>query len=134
MFRKYSAPNILFVILLFSTLSMLSLVLARPHGQHGGTVKKAGNYFIEMKIEEKTLTAYLLTNKQKAVDPKDLFGDARFLFPDSTEITIPLKPTKEDFFTCETPEKFYECRITFNYLGKLLSAKFANPVQLVSKK
>jgi hypothetical protein len=127
----YNRPNIFFVILFFATLTLIARIVAKPHGPHGGTVQKAGEYYIEMKTPEKKFYAYLLDKKFKTISNKDLSGNARFFFPDSTTFDIPLKPAEENAFTCLVPGNFYACNITFNFMGNSISAKFSNPKQIV---
>jgi len=134
MLSKFYRPNMIFVILLFSTLGMISLVFSRPQSPHGGTLKKAGDYYIEMKNADRLFNAYLLTKKLKPINTKDIFGVVKFHLPDSTDIDIQLKPFAKDGFSCESPVGFYSCKITFNVVGTSVSAQFANPTQIVLKK
>jgi hypothetical protein len=131
--QRSHRPNILFVILFFSTLGMISLVLSRPRGPHGGVVKKADNYFIEIKTFEKDFTAYLLTQKLRSVDTKEVAGEVKFYFPDSTDVNIPLKP-KDDGFVCIAPGGFSSCKVSFTSVGKTVTARFEKQTQLVYKK
>ena len=124
-------PNLFFVILFFITLTVIARIVAKPHGPHGGIVQKAGEYYIEMKNPEKKFYAYLLDKKFKTISNKDVSGNARFLFSDSTTFDIPLKPAEENAFTCVVPGDFYKCKITFAVSGNSISAKFDNPKQIV---
>ena len=133
MYKTYEAPNIIFVVLLLGGLSMLSLILARPQGPHGGIIKKSGNYLIEMKVSENILSTYFITKKSKPVSVTAVSGEVKFSFADNADLIVPLKAITETRFICETPSGFSECVITFNYLGKAISAKFSNTVQPASK-
>ncbi|HXB41854.1 MAG TPA: hypothetical protein VNZ49_15035 [Bacteroidia bacterium] len=134
MFKKIKWANILFVILFFGILGMTSLVLSKPKNSHDGTLKKAGNYFIEMKNAGKKIYAYLLDKKLKLADTKNTSGEVKLLFADSTYLYIPLQLQKDTAFTCEAPTGFYLCKITFKVAGKIISAKFENQDKFVLKK
>jgi len=134
---KSDLKSTLIVILLFSTLGLISFVLSpiQTQGPHGGTLKKAEGYFIEMKNFEKILSVYLLNEKLKAVPVKDVSGEVKLFFADHTDIIIPLKHSSEDVFTCKLPEGMFSYKVTFNgVISKPISATFENSGQVVLKK
>lgn len=130
---KIGRPGFFLVLFFCSTLCLFSLILSHPRNPHDGVIRKAGNYFIEMKTGEKKLYAYLLDKKLKLIDATGVTGEARFLFPDSTDVNVPLTLLGKDTFTCETPAGYSACRITFNIKGKSVFANFGAPAEVVLK-
>lgn len=132
---KSDLKSTLMVILLFSTLGLISFVLSpkQTQGPHGGTLKKAGGYFIEIKNFEKILSVYLLDQKLKPVKIKGITGEVKLIFADNTDMTIPLKNTEERF-TCKLPEGMFFCKIMFKVNDKPVSATYENAGQVVLKK
>jgi|ERR1700741_235277 len=124
----------LFVFLFFYTVGMISLILSRPQGPHGGVIKKAGDYFIEMKNSETVFNAYLLNQKLEPVNIQNVFGEVKFIFPDSTDMLIQLRQEENDVFVCDPPKGFFTCKVTFTIIGKSVSAKFVNSIQTAFKK
>ncbi|MGZ3904006.1 MAG: hypothetical protein ACXVC6_09940 [Bacteroidia bacterium] len=115
-------------------LSVASWIFLKPQGPHGGVVKKADNFYIEMKSDEKNLSAFLFDRKLKAVEAIDLQGDVRFHLQDSTDVSVPLTRLDGNEFKCVPPTGFYSCRVTFRITGKSISANFFNPLQVVLKR
>src|SRR4051812_37856045 len=103
-------------------------------GPHGGIVKKADNYFIEMINPEKFLSAYLLDKSMKTISNKGISGDVKFFLPDSSIFDVQLKPSSDDAFTGEGIPGFYTCKVTFNIFGRSVSAKFDNVTLIAFKK
>jgi hypothetical protein len=104
-------------------------------GPHDGIVKEAGDYNIEIKNSEPTLYAYLLDKKLKPIANKGILCEARFLFSDSTNVNIHLKPYGNEGFSMESSAlKYNSYRIYFNVNGKMVSAQFENESLIVEKK
>ncbi|MBA2612057.1 MAG: hypothetical protein H0U95_08805 [Bacteroidetes bacterium] len=95
-------------------------------GPHGGSIKNAGNYFIEIKQVDKFLNAYLLDKKLKNMNNKDILGAVKYFFKDSTTFDFKLQPTNASGFTCEGLSGFSVCKVTFTVLGNSVGAKFEN--------
>src|ERR1700739_4231650 len=134
MLQKPKNLNILVAFMLLTVLGIFSFVASgNKQGPHGGIVKKADNYFIEMKCAENFLYTYLLNDRLKTVDATDLMCEVKFSFPDSTDIRSQLKPNNDDGFICPAPIGFFSCKITFVAIGKSVSAEFLNPIQVVNK-
>lgn len=123
---------ILLFILLASTLISLK-IFQSTYGPHGGVVKPAGVYHIEMKNPYGNLYAYLLEADSKPILNKGISCKARYYLPDSTSTEVDLKPFGDDGFTAETTIRFYICKITFDVFGKSVSAKFENENPIVQK-
>ena len=127
---------VLIGLLVVIMVTLNSLRIFQPIvGPHGGIVKQAGAYSIEMKENYPDFYAYLFVNNFKPVSNKGITCQARFILPDNTNIDVLLKPFGEDGFTAESGAfKFYSCRIYFNVFGKTVSAQFENENPIVQKK
>ncbi len=106
------------------SLGGISLALTKQESPHGGIIKDAEGYFIEMKSSGKNLSIYLLNKKYQSIGTKNVMGKAQFFLSDSTSIDIPLKRLNENAFTCVAPSGYITCKVTFNVMGKSVSAKF----------
>ena len=126
------------IIVLIIIAALVLLVSQNPFrsstGPHGGIVKPAGNYQIEVNNPYGNLYAYLLDIESKPIKNKKITCSVRYYFPDDTTTDMDLKPFGDDGFMTETTIKFYSCKITFNLQGKSVSAKFENESQIVQKK
>jgi len=131
---KLLRPHFFFVILFFVMAVLVAGVASKKQGPHGGVVKRAENYFIEMKSADRKLYVYLLEKGLKTISNKGLLAEADFFFPDSTVQNVPLKPENYEAFVCETPLNYHACKITFKVAGKLVFAKFNNPLKIVRHK
>lgn len=122
--------------ILIWTLSTLLLVSLKPAtGPHNGIVKPAGEYNIEMKNTYDYFFAYLLDKNQEPIPNKGMQCEVKFIHPDTTSTTIPLKPFEEDGFSSAIHSiKFSSCRVYFRVKGKLISAQFDNQNLIVQKK
>ncbi len=102
-------------------------------GPHGGIVKKADNYFIEITNPDKFFFVYLLDKNSKTISNKGISADVKFFLPDSSIFNVQLKPSADDAFTGSGVPEFYACRVTFNVFGKSVSAKFENMASVAKK-
>lgn len=112
---------------------LIAGVVGKTQGPHGGALKKSGNSYIEMKTVEKKLFAYLLDKKLRTLPNRDVLGEVRFFFPDSSTSNITLLPEPDNSFTCGVPADFFACRITFKIGGNEISAMFNNTLKVVKK-
>lgn len=128
--------------LLFSVMILAGAILvysfsaqqATP-GPHGGRLKQAENYNIEMKMVHPNLYTYLLDQKLQSISNKGVSCGAKLFFYDNTSVDVPLKPLGEDGFIMESGvTDFHSCRITFNLYGKTISTRFENESAIVQKK
>jgi hypothetical protein len=102
---------------------------------HGGRVKPAGEYNIEMKNVYPNLYTFLLDKNNKPISNKGIVCKAKFIFLDSTTLDIPLRPFEKDGFSGELNTlSFYSCRIYYDISGKSISANFETENQIVEKK
>jgi hypothetical protein len=126
---------IIILLIIIALILLVSLnVFQSPFGPHGGMVKDAGEYQIEMKNPYGKLYAFLLDKAYTPIKNKRISCSARYYFPDNTTTDVDLKPFGEDGFVTETTIKFNLCKITFNLQGKSVSAKFENENPIVQKK
>lgn len=116
------------------TIALVSWNKLSSTGPHGGTMKKTGNYFIEMKNPDKFFYAYLLDKKLKNLDSKNVTGEVRFYLSDSTSLNVSLRRSEDEGFMCENISASNLCKITFTIAGKSLIAKFENTSLLVENK
>ena len=127
--------KITYAVFLLTITALLALNSPPPQGPHGGIVKNAEGYYIEMKNNPDTsFVSYLLNKKLKTVSSKGISGEVKFFSPDSTTLNVQLKPGDKNAFTAKPPLGFYACKITFNVFGKSLSATFEKQNQTALKK
>lgn len=106
-----------------------------PEGPHGGRIKEADNYYIEVKSVYSHFYVYLLNKEYKTVIEKNTTCEIRFFLYDGSTLDIPLKPYAEGGFTMDYYSMDYNSyRIMFNVAGKSVSAKFENENALVQNK
>jgi hypothetical protein len=102
-------------------------------GPHGGIVKKAENYFIELKNTEDLIKVYLLDNNMKTKENEGISGDARFYLSDNTDFTVELMPEQQEAFSAKGIPGYLTCKITFNVFGRPISARFENEKLIAGK-
>lgn len=132
--RSIKAKIIFLAFLYCITIALVSWSKSTPTGPHGGTLKKSGNYFIEVKNPNNFFYAYLLDKKLNTINNKNISGEVNFFMSDSTSFNVSLKAAVDDGFTCESLPGSNSCKVTFTVLGKAVSARFENPALLVEKK
>ncbi len=128
------AKSILIICFILIVLVFVSMNLfPTPIGPHGGIVKSAGGYNIEMVSGYRDIYTYLLDGKQRSLSNEGITCEVCYIFPDSTRITNSLRPYGKDGFSSHTTIlKFHSLKITFNVHGKLVSAKFENDYPIVN--
>lgn len=127
--------KIMYALFLLTILTLLSLVAPTSVGPHGGIVKKAEGFYIEMENNpDTTFFAYLLNKKLKTISNKGISGEVKFFFPDSTALNVELKPAPGNAFTAKPVPGFNSCKITFLVFGKSVSAPFEKESQTAQKK
>lgn len=97
------------------------------HGSpHGGTVKSAGAFHIEVSVKDGMVMAYLLDANEKAMKNKGVTGTAVIQMADGKTSTITLTPSgKEGFmYTLDKAKKYNKAIVTFATGGKTASASF----------
>jgi hypothetical protein len=119
------------ILLLVAAVFTVSWNLLRQEGPHGGVVKKAGTYFIEVTNSEIDFSAYLLNKKMKSITGEDIKAEAKFFLTDSTTLTLPLTRGPQEAYSCQMTANYYICKVMFNVSGQEVSAKFENPAQIV---
>ena len=123
--KIYKVVPFLFLlcILLFSFRLKVS-----SDGPHGGTIKSAGNYYIEIKNYKSRLYAFLLDKNVCSMNNLGVSCNAKFLLKDSSSVSFHLKPFWEDAFFARTGTlNFYTVKITFHVSsGETVSAEFRN--------
>lgn len=133
---KKMKTKIILISLLILALILISLkVFQSSDGPHGGRVKQAEEYHIEMKNPGGSLHAFLLDRNQKPLSNKDITCRAKLFYPDNTSSEADMAPFGWDGFLIESIPRYYvSCRIVFNVSGKHISAEFENETLFVNKK
>lgn len=118
------------LFILCAAVVILALNMAN-NGPHGGIIKKTDEFFIEMKNNpDTTFLVWLLDQRQKTLSNKEVTGNVKFLFPDSTATDIELKRTKDNAFTAKTITGYNSCKIILEVYGKIVSAQFEKQEQV----
>lgn len=133
MFLRFSRLDIVYSLTFLIALGGISMTVSKQEKPREGTIKEADGYYIEIKTAGKNFNAYLLNTKKKPLGTKNITGKAQFFFPDSTDIDITLKPYDRNAFTCVAPPGYYACKVSFNVMGRSVSAKFPTQSPVVSK-
>lgn len=127
--------KIMYALFLLALATLVSLGSTQAEGPHGGIVKKAEGYYIEMKNNPDTsFFAYLLSKKQKTISNQNISGEVQLFFPDSTTLDVKLTPIAGNGFTAKVLTGFYACKITFHVFEKEVSAQFEKQSQIVQRK
>lgn len=122
-------------IIVIALLAWSFITLQPTTGPHGGMLKQAENYNIEMKVVHPNLYTYLLDQKLKPISNKGVSCEVKLFFHDNTSIDATLKPFQEEGFIMESGiTDYHSCRITFNLFGKKISTRFENENAIVQKK
>jgi hypothetical protein len=97
------------------------------HGSpHGGTVKSAGDFHIEVSVKDGMVMAYLLDGKEKEMKNTGVTGTAVIQMADGQTSTITLIPsgTEGFMYTLDKTKKYNKAIVTFTTTGKTASASF----------
>lgn len=123
-FKFITGVSILAILLL--TISSLKLLKVQE-GPHGGSVKMAGNYHIEMKNKANILHAYLLDEDMIPMKNEFTSCSVHFFYEDSTSMELKLQKYSDDGFSSGKQIPYFNsCKITFTVFGKNVSARFKN--------
>ncbi len=97
------------------------------HGSpHGGTVKSAGDFHIEVSVKDGMVMAYLLDAKEKAMKNTGVTGTAVIQMSDGQTSTITLIPSGNEGFmyNLDKKKKYNKAIVTLTTGGKTASASF----------
>ena len=97
------------------------------HGSpHGGTVKSAGDFHIEVTVKDEKVMAYLLDAKEKPMANTGVTATAVIQMADGTTSNITLVPGGKDAFMykLDKAKKYNKVIVTFVSAGKTASASF----------
>lgn len=124
------------VLLLLAGWILTSLISPQVKtGPHGGSVRPAETYLIEMKTEYPDFYAYLLRKNLESIGNKYTTCDARFYMDDNTTMDISLQRFGEEGFKAKLAAiNYISCRITFHMGRNSFSAKFDNENAIVQQK
>lgn len=124
------------LLLLLVALMLIGLHLSESaEGPHGGAVKQAGDYHIEVKTVYPYFYAFLLDKSSRPISNKGISCEAKFIFADHTDINVSLGPFEEDGFSARLiTQEFNSSQVYFNIHGKIVFAQFENESLIVDKK
>ena len=104
-------------------------------GPHGGVVKQAEGFQIEMKNSLDGFQTFLLDASSKPISNKNVTCKVRIIFNDKSTVDYSLKPFGDDGFGCEANMRgVISSRITFNLAKKSISVLFQNESKLAGSK
>ena len=132
----FRSKLILTLFFLFIASLIISLAFIQYDlGPHGGTVKNAGVYNIELKNSYPIFYVFLLDRNHMPIKNYGITCDAKFIYQDTTSYKKALMPYSDDGFYSEyTSSGFNFCKINFNIRGRIVSAIFENDISIVNKK
>ncbi|MBW0164195.1 MAG: hypothetical protein HYI21_05765 [Sediminibacterium sp. Gen4] len=121
--------TILMTVLLIATFTTFAQHSGGDHkhgSPHGGTVKSAGDFHIEVSVKDGMVMAYLLDANEKAMKNTGVAGTAVIQMADGQTSTITLIPNGNDGFmyTLDKAKKYNKAIVTFTTGGKNASASF----------
>lgn len=92
---------------------------------HGGVVKTAGDYHIEMVMAGDKISFYVLDANEKTLSNKGVTGNVVLQFEDKTTSTEKLTAEgTEQWKVVPKKKDVMNCIVTFNVNGKSITAKF----------
>lgn len=118
--------KILFFLLLTLQLGVFAQV-DTLRGPHGGRIHSYMDYRIEMVGCNDYLEIYLYNKVMDPLNNYGVLGDVKFYYPNEVYSSSPLVPYGADGFTAKIPSPiYYNSRVTMNFAGQALTAKFDN--------
>ena len=103
-------------------------------GPHGGQMKKAGNYLIEINNSGTRLYCWLLNENAKPIENKNIICDVKFYFPDHSVLDSRAEPLGKDGFSIKNAGLYFSCQVRFRVHGKYVSANFESISPIVNIK
>ena len=124
--------SILSIIFLFVALTTTLAQHQQGRGDHkhasthGGTVKSAGDYHLELLQKADMLTVYLLDASQKTLPTTGATATALLQTADGNVTTVKLQPSANQQFvaTLDKAKSFHKAVVTVAVGGKSASASF----------
>ncbi len=120
--------------LALALLSLAPVIAQHKHGAdghkhgsaHGGTIKSAGNYHLELLQKKGTLTVYLLDANEKTLPITGASATAILQTPDGKVTTANLIPSGTEQFigTLDKTKLFHKAVVTVVIKGQSASASF----------
>lgn len=115
------------VIYLFLSIFSITYSFSQDHehkAPHGGSVKSAGDYHIEMVMKDKKMTFYIYDATMKPVKNAGINGNIVLQY-EKNSATEKLMPESTDHFMVSMKEgHVMSCDVTFTIGAKKVSAKF----------
>ncbi len=129
--------KILFIlILLLATLTLIGLHFSQsPEGPHGGEVKQAGTYNIEVKTVSSYFFSYLLDSNAQPIGNKGISCNVRFIYSNHDDYTVSLTPYEGDgFFVKLVMPQYNLSQVSFIVKGNTIMAQFENESLIAKNK
>ena len=117
----------LFAIILISKSLVYAQKENHKHGSpHGGIVKTAGDYHLEIKTHGGMLMVYLLDGTEKSLAIGNATANATLQTEDGQLVNLSLPSNKKDGFMAmiDKNKKFHKAIITVLFKGKTATATF----------
>ena len=124
--KKLTILMVVMLIASFTTFAQHSGGDHKHGSPHGGTVKSAGDFHIEVVVKDGMVMAYLLDGKEKAMVNTGVTAAAVIQMADGQTSTISLIPSSTDGFmyTLDKSKKYNKAIVTITTGGKTASASF----------
>lgn len=120
-------------IFMFTSVTF-SQTVTDPAAPHGGRIKAAGNYFVELLFSSEKTYVYLLDQKVKPVSNQGISGKIIFQQADNIVTASELIPLKEEGFIAKVSVPAYvSCTVNFEVRGKKISAAFDNAESIAER-
>ena len=97
-------------------------------GVHGGRLKTAGNYKIELFGCENYIEVYVFDIDNEAINNANIKGNVEFFYQNQATLNYPLVKYGVDGFTAKIPATtFYQCRLSLDMNSEfIVTEKFDN--------
>lgn len=127
--KKIKTIALAFTLLIAGSATSIAQTKTHEHkAVHGGTVKEASGYHVEMVKNETNLSFFLMDGKNKILTNKEISGTATFEFFNKMKATVPLTKNKKSVFSVSIPKanNFAYCTVSFLIKDKNIIATFKN--------
>ncbi|MBS4064578.1 MAG: hypothetical protein KGZ74_08460 [Chitinophagaceae bacterium] len=124
--KKVTILMTMMLIASFTTFAQHSGGDHKHSSPHGGTVKSAGDFHIEVSVKDGMVMAWLLDANEKAMKNTGVAGTAVIQMADGKTSTITFIPSGNEGFmyTLDKTKKYNKAIVTFTTGGKTASASF----------
>jgi hypothetical protein len=127
-FLCYKMKAIIKIITVLTFCTQIVSAQQNGFGPHGGRLKTAGNYKIELFGCDDHIEAYLFDRDTNAISNNNVSGNVEFFYNGQATLSCPLVHYGMDGFTAKIPANtFLYSKPTFNIdVGVIVTEKFEN--------